>query len=107
MPPGGHNNFLGQNNIKNEISTIKLLRVQIFSKIRKLLKNHYLRGVLNIWGGKMPPVVTTTLKITILDGGFLTFLRSKMPPGGELEFSRHIHYDFLKGNHKGSFHTKN
>ena len=22
MPPGGHNNFLGQNNIKNEISTI-------------------------------------------------------------------------------------
>ena len=33
-------------------------------------------------------------KITIL-GGFLTFLGSKMPPGGELEFSRHIHYDFL------------
>ena len=23
------------------------------------------------------------------------------------EFSRHIHYDFLKEDHKGSFHTKN
>ena len=23
------------------------------------------------------------------------------------EFSRHIHYDFLKEEHKGSFHTKN
>ena len=37
--------FWDQNNIKNEISTIKLLRVQIFSKIQQLLKNHYLRGV--------------------------------------------------------------
>ena len=36
MPPGGHKIFLVQNNIKNEISTIKLLRVQIFSKIRQL-----------------------------------------------------------------------
>ena len=83
MPPGGHNNFLGSNNIKNEISTIKILRFQIFSKIQQLLKNHYLRG------------------------DFLTYLGAKMPPGGELEFSRHIHYDFLKGNHKGIFHTKN
>ena len=34
LPPlGGHKNFLGQNNIKNEFSTIILLRVQIFSKI--------------------------------------------------------------------------
>ena len=31
-PRGVKKNFLGQNNIKNEISTIKLLRVQIFSK---------------------------------------------------------------------------
>ena len=23
------------------------------------------------------------------------------------EFSKHIHYDFLKEDHKGSFHTKN
>ena len=23
------------------------------------------------------------------------------------EFSRYIHYDFLKEDHKGSFHTKN
>ena len=48
-PPGGApqgvtTTFLGQNNIKNEISTIKLLRVQIFSKTQQLLKNHYLRG---------------------------------------------------------------
>ena len=43
--------FWGQNNIKNEISTIKLLRWQIFSKIQQLLKNHYLREVLNIFGG--------------------------------------------------------
>ena len=31
-PRGGHKKILGQNNIKNEFSTIKLLRVQIFSK---------------------------------------------------------------------------
>ena len=50
---GVTNSFLGQNNIKIEFSTIKLLRVQIFSKIRQLLKNHYLRGFLNIfWGVK-------------------------------------------------------
>ena len=54
--------FLGQNNIKNEFSTIKLLRVQIFSKIWQLLKNHYHRGIFNILGGK------------------------KAPPQGELEF---------------------
>ena len=46
--------FWGQNNIKNEISTIKLLRVQIFSKIQQLLKNHYLWGV-NIFGVKNAP----------------------------------------------------
>ena len=28
---GGHNFFLGQINLKNEFSNIKLLRVQIFS----------------------------------------------------------------------------
>ena len=86
-PPGGApqgvtTTFCGQNNTKNEISTIKLLRVQIFSKIQQLLKN--LRGgIFNIFGVK------------------------NAPQGGELEFPRHIHYDFLKGNHKGSFHTKN
>ena len=47
IPPDGHNKFWGQNNFNNEISTIKLLRVQIFSKIRQLLKNHYLRGFIN------------------------------------------------------------
>ena len=37
---------------KNEISTVKLLRVQIFSKIQQLLKNHYLKGgIFNIFGG--------------------------------------------------------
>ena len=33
------------------------------------------------------------------------------PKNGQIlaisEFSRHIHYDFLKEDHKGSFHTKN
>ena len=82
-PQGITTTFLGQNNIKNEISTIKLLRVQIFSKIQQLL-NYYLRGgFFNIFGVK------------------------NAPQGGELEFSWHIKYDFLKGNHKGSFHTKN
>ena len=38
-PQGVTKTFWGQNNIKNEICTIKLLRVQIFSKIRQLLKN--------------------------------------------------------------------
>ena len=28
---GGHEKFLGQNNLKNEFGNIKLLRVQIFS----------------------------------------------------------------------------
>ena len=37
----GHKKILGRKNIKNEFSTIKLLRVQIFSKIWQLLKNHY------------------------------------------------------------------
>ena len=46
MPPGDHNTFWGQNNIKNEFSSIKLLRMQIFSKIQQLLKNHYLGGFL-------------------------------------------------------------
>ena len=46
--------FWGHINIKNEISTIKLLRVQIFSKIQQLLKNHYLRGFLTFSGVKMP-----------------------------------------------------
>ena len=47
--------FLDQKNIKNEFSTIKLLRVQIFSKIWQLLKNHYHRGIFNIFGGKKAP----------------------------------------------------
>ena len=85
-PPGGApqgvTTFWGQNNIKNEISTIKLLRVQIFSKIQQLLK------------------------ITILGGIFLHFLGQKCPPGGELEFPRYINYDFLKEDHKNNFHTK-
>ena len=33
IPLRGHKNFLGQNNIKNEFITIKLLREQIFSQI--------------------------------------------------------------------------
>ena len=43
--------FWGQNNIKNELGTIKLLRKQIFIKIRQLLKNHYLSGDFkHFWG---------------------------------------------------------
>ena len=38
---GGHDNVFGQNKIKNEFSAIKLARVQIFSQIGQLLKNHY------------------------------------------------------------------
>ena len=54
-PPRGHNFFFGgQNNIKNEFSTIKLLGMQIFIKICQLLKNHYHRGIFNIFGTKMP-----------------------------------------------------
>ena len=45
--------FLGQNNIKNEFSAIKLLRVQIFSKIWQLLRNHYHRG--DLYGGQKSP----------------------------------------------------
>ena len=37
-PKRGHNNFFGQNNIKNEFSAIKLVKVQIFSQIGQLLK---------------------------------------------------------------------
>ena len=64
-PRGVTKNFPGQNNIKNEFNTIKLLRVQIFSKIWQLLKNHYHRGI------------------------FLTFWGAKSPPKGELEFLVH------------------
>ena len=38
-PKGVTKTFLGQNNIKNEFRTIKLLEMQIFSKISQL-KNH-------------------------------------------------------------------
>ena len=31
----------------------------------------------------------------------------KWPNVGHLRIFRHIHYDFLKEDHKGSFHTKN
>ena len=34
-PKGGHDNIFGQNNIKNEFSTIKLLKMQIFSQIEQ------------------------------------------------------------------------
>ena len=55
-PRGNHKKILAQNNIKNEFSTIKLLRVQIFSKIWQLLKNHYHRGgFFYIFGGKKAP----------------------------------------------------
>ena len=43
-PQGVTTTLWVENNIKNEISTIKLLRMQIFSKIQQLLKNHYLNG---------------------------------------------------------------
>ena len=49
--------FLGQKNIKNEFSTIKLLRVQIFSKIWQLLKIAIIGGDFYILGAKMPPRV--------------------------------------------------
>ena len=52
--PRGHNKFWGSKNIKNEFRPIKLLRVQIFSKIRQLLKITILGGFLNIWGLKCP-----------------------------------------------------
>ena len=54
-PPWGGvtKKFLGQKNIKNEFSTIKLLKVQIFSKIWQLLENHYQRG--DFFGKKTPP----------------------------------------------------
>ena len=45
--------FLGQNNIKKELSTIKLLRMQIFSKIQPLLKITAI-GVLTLLGVKYP-----------------------------------------------------
>ena len=61
-PKGVTKYFLGQNNIKIKFSTIKLLKVQNFSQIQQLLKNHYQKGA------------------------FLTFLGSKMPSGSELEF---------------------
>ena len=56
IPQGVTTTFWGQNDIKNEFSIIKLLRVQTFSKIQQLLKNHYLRGDFLIFlGSKMPP----------------------------------------------------
>ena len=48
-PLGVTKNFLAQNNIKNEFSTIKLLRVQIFSKIA------IIGGIFNIFWQKWPP----------------------------------------------------
>ena len=55
-PLGWSHFFLGQNNIKNEFSTIKLLRVQISRKICQFFKNHYHGGIFNIfWGKKAPP----------------------------------------------------
>ena len=71
-PKGITKNCSGQNNLKNEFSNIKLLRVQIFSKIWQLLK------------------------ITIRRGHFLTFLGSKMPPRGR---TRIFWYTPLVPNH--------
>ena len=49
-PQGVTTNFGGQKNIKNEFRPIKLLRVQIFSKIRQLLKITILGGFLTFRG---------------------------------------------------------
>ena len=35
LPKGGQESFLGRNNIKNEFSTIKLLKVEIFTQIQR------------------------------------------------------------------------
>ena len=66
-----------------------------------------LRGSQQLFGVKITSAPSNYSECKFSQGGFLTFMGSKMPPGGELEFSRHINYDFLKENHKGSFHTKN
>ena len=63
---GATTTFLGQNNFKNEFNTIKLLRMQIFSKIWKLLKITHKGG-----------------------GDFLNLGGKKCPPGGELFFLVH------------------
>ena len=56
IPPDGHNKFWGSKQHQKLIhSTVEILSMQIFSKIWQLLKNHYLRWVLNIWGVNMPP----------------------------------------------------
>ena len=57
--------FGGQNNIKNEFSTVEILNVQIFSKISQLLKIKISQGFLTFQGVKMPP------------GGHNNFLGSK------------------------------
>ena len=51
---GGGQSQSCKNNNRNEFSTIKLLRMQIFSKIRQLLKKHYHRGIINFFWGKNP-----------------------------------------------------
>ena len=43
-PKGGHDNCFGQNNIKNEFSAIKLVRLKIFSQIGQILKKSLLGG---------------------------------------------------------------
>ena len=54
--------FWGQNNTKNEFSIIKLLRVQIFSQMGQLLKNHYYSPLfLNILGVKKTPLGATKI----------------------------------------------
>ena len=50
MPLRGHKNYFWSNNIKNEFNIIKLLRVQIFSKIQTLLKIAIMGGIFNIFG---------------------------------------------------------
>ena len=55
MPQGVTTTFCGQNNIKNEFSALKLLRVKIVSKIQQLLKIAILRGIFNIFGVKNAP----------------------------------------------------
>ena len=62
-PKGGNDNFFGKKTIKNEFSTIKLVKVQIFSQIGQLLKKSLLKG-----------------------GNFQHFLGGNAPLGEELEF---------------------
>ena len=73
MPRGSQQHSGGENNIKNEISTAKFLREQIFSQICQLLKNHSHR-VFNIFWGSMLQGVNTTFWVKIIKNPIGTFL---------------------------------